>query len=63
MPNVASPDPTLREHAARLLIGTGLDLAAAFAVAAGHSPNPAAPTAVVAAIRDGWSSPDPEARQ
>lgn len=52
---MSNPTPALTEHAARLLVGTGLDPAHAALVASGQMPagGPAA-----RALRDGWTAAD-----
>ena len=52
---MTSLDPTLAEHAARLLTGTDLSPADALATASGAR---RAPGTVAAAMRDGWASGD-----
>lgn len=53
---MTGPATTLDEHAARLLVGTGLDPAQAHQVASGRLP--ATGAAAAAALREGWTSPD-----
>ena len=48
-------DAGLRDYAARLLVGTGLDLDHAHRIASGQTP---ATGSVDAALRDGWGSTD-----
>ena len=48
-------DPTLTEHAARLLTGTNVTVDTAVAIASGQQP---APGPVAAALRDGWDAAD-----
>lgn len=49
-------DPALRDHAARLLIGTDLPAAPVQEIAASRAP---ATGPVAAALRDGWDAADP----
>lgn len=51
--------PTLTEHTARLLTGTGISAADAAAVATGAVAAPAGGQAVAAALRDGWDAANP----
>lgn len=48
-------DPGLRDYAAKLFVGTGLDLDHAHQIASGQTP---AAGAVEAALHDGWGSTD-----
>ncbi len=52
---MSDPATDLTEHAARLLVGTGVDAADAASIAAGHLP---ADSAAARALRDGWTAPD-----
>jgi hypothetical protein len=49
---------TLTEHAARLLIGTGISPTDAVAVASGAAAASPNGQAVAAALRDGWQAAD-----
>jgi hypothetical protein len=63
---MTNPDPALRAHAARLLLGTGLDAADAEHVASTpDAPVPDTARHAAAALRDGWtvaSTTDPDTR-
>ena len=53
----APRDAALTRHACQLLLGTGLDAAAAETLATDpHRPAPAQAAAAAAALRDGWAT-------
>lgn len=50
---MSDPAPDLTDHAARLLVGTGLDPAHAALIASGQMP---AASPAARALRDGWTA-------